>query len=148
MDKPLTKWYCDVCGHPIEDVEKGYVIWKTTDELKSHSFKIIHQTTCDLNDHHSSAALKHFLGERGLVYLLSMLSFGPIKKRIGDGSHCHVADMDEFVDFTRRLQTPFYEEARRYFSNPELLENYCDANEVLPYLPEQLEKIIKRYGDR
>lgn len=147
MDKPLTKWYCDVCGKKIEDAKEGYVIWKTSKELKSHSFKIIHQTKCALKDHHASSSLENFLGENALVYLLSMLSIGPIKKSIGQGSYCDVADIDEFVDFIRRVKTPFYEEARRNFGNPDLLDDYDDANEVLPYLPDQLEKIVEKYGE-
>jgi len=148
MDKPLTKWYCDVCGQQIDDVERGYVIWKTTNESKWHGFKIIHQTKCDPDDYNMSLALHDFLGESGLTILLSQLSIGPIKKRKGQKPRCRIADMDEFVDFVRRVQTPFYEEARRYFSNHDLLEKYSDANEVFPYLPEQLEEIIKHYGER
>lgn len=115
--------------------------------LKSHSFKIIHQKTCDLKDHQASAALEEFLGDNGLVYILSKLSLGPIRKRLSQKSHCNVVELDEFVDFIRRVQTPFYEEARRYFGNPDLLEDYCDANEVLPYFPEQLQKIVKQFDD-
>ena len=148
MDNPLTKWNCDVCGEKIEDAKEGYVIWKTK-ELKSHSFKIIHKTKCDLDKKHymSSTALENFLGENGLVCLLSKLSIGPIKKHIGEGSHCSAADIDEFVDFIRRVQTLFYEEARCNFGNPDLLEDYSDANEISPYLPDRLEKIVKKYGE-
>ena len=146
MDQPLTKWYCNVCGKPIEDAKNGYVIWKTTKESKSHGFKIIHQTKCDRKDHQASAALTDFLGENGLAYLLAKLSVGPIKKHIGQVVHCDAADIDEFVDFMRRVQTPFYEEARRHFGKHALLGDYSDSDEVYPYQPEQLEKIAKKYG--
>ncbi len=147
MDKPLTKWYCDVCGEVIEDVKKGYVIWKSTEEMKDYGFKIIHQNKCDPRDNYPlSGALEDFLGEDGISELLSFLSIGPVKKYLGQGSHCSVDDIDGFVDFFRRVQTPFYEEARRYFNKQELLEDYSDANEVYPYHLEQLEKIVKRHG--
>lgn len=145
MDKPLTSWYCDVCGDKIEEVSQGYVIWKSTDELKYHDFKIIHKTKCDLDDYPASAALEDYLGENGLSYLLSKLSIGPIKKSLGQGSHCQITETDEFVDFMRRVQTPFYEEARRYFSNHDLLDDLSDSNEVSPYITRELEKLIKRY---
>lgn len=45
------------------------------------------------------------------------------------------------------MQIPYYEEARRHFSNHDLLENFSDANEVYPYLPERLKEIIERYGE-
>jgi hypothetical protein len=78
---------------------------------------------------------------------LTHLSLGPIKKNIGQGSYCDVADLDEFVDFIRRVQTPFYEEARAHFRNQDLLDDYTDANELLPYLREELQGIIKKYSD-
>lgn len=148
MDKPLTKWYCDVCGGVIDDVKKGYVIWRTTNAgHQAHDFKIIHQNKCDLKSYHSSAALEDFLGQRGLAYLLAKLSHGPVITNLsGQGSPQRVADFDEYTDFVRRLQTPYYEEARRSFGNPEFLQDFNDSNEVYPYLPENLEKIVKRYG--
>ncbi len=147
MDQPLTKWYCDVCGNKIEDINEGYVIWKRTKELKSHSFKIVHKTKCDLEDHVASNELKKFSGDKGLAYLLSKLSIGPIMGYINQESHCGVNDFDEFVDFIRRLQTPFYEQARRHFSNEDVLDEYCNANEYLPYLPEELKDIITKYDE-
>lgn len=115
--------------------------------MKSHNFKIIHKTKCDLNDHIASAALEDFLGEKGLAYLLSKFSIGPIKNRMKQGPHCEAADFDEFVDFIRRVQTPFYEQARRHFGNDNILDDYYDADEVFPYLPDQLKKIIKKYDE-
>ena len=147
MDQLLAEWYCDVCGNKIEDINKGYVIWKKTKELKSDSFKIVHKTKCDLNDHVASAALNKFLGEKGLAYLLSKFSIGPIMNHINDESYCVVTDFDEFVDFIRRVQTPFYEQARRHFSNEDVLDEYWDANEYLPYLPEELKDIITKYDE-
>lgn len=146
MDKPLTKWYCDVCGEKIEDIKQGYVIWKSTDDLKYHDYKIIHQSKCDIKAYPASTALKDFIGENGLAYLLSKLSIGPIKEALNRGTYCQITNFDEFVDFMRRVQTPFYEEARRHFRNPDLLEDYYDSNEASPYCPSDLEKIIKNYG--
>ena len=145
MNNPLTSWHCDVCGNQIERAEDGYVIWKTRDDMKSHGFKIIHQTKCDLDDHHASADLQEFLGEKGLTYLLSHLSLGPVILRRGSKSRCDAADLDEFVDLIRRVQTPYYEEARGKFSNTEFRDAYSDANEVLPYLPDELKRIAGKY---
>lgn len=147
MNEPLTTWCCDVCGQWIEDVEQGYVIWKTGDGLKDRSFKIIHKSRCNLKDHRASAALRDFLGSNGLAYLLSKLSVGPIRKKIGGESYCSIADLDEFVDLIRRVQTPFYEEARRKFGKGEILEDHSTNNEALPYFPEQLMKIANQYDE-
>jgi hypothetical protein len=146
MDKPLTVWYCDICGDRIEDINKGYVIWETSHEMKEKSFKIIHQSKCDKKEFHGSLALQDFVGPEGITFLLSFMSIGPIKKYLGQGSHCSIFDFDEFVDFFHRVQTPYYEEARRFFKNERLLDFFSDSNEVGPYLPDRLKKIIEEYG--
>ena len=145
MTTPLTTWRCDVCGELIDSPESGYVIWKTDSNLLSHSIKIIHKIKCDLKDHHDSAALSDFLGESGLAYLLSKLSLGPIMKSMDQSSFCQVADMDEFVDFFRRVQTPFYEQARTKFGSAEVQSDFAGSNELYPYLPESLKSIADRY---
>src|SRR5262249_32907976 len=112
MTKPLTSWTCDVCGDVIERVEEGYVVWKS-DGAKAADFKIIHQGKCDheRDDHNASAALADFLGDNGLAYILSFLSAGPVQSALGRRPHCEITDFDEFVDFFRRVQLPYYEEA-------------------------------------
>lgn len=146
MNDQTTVFYCDVCGQPINDVKDGYVIWNTTDQLKSHGFKIIHKVKCDLKGHIASSALEDFLGPDGLTYLLSKLSFGPLKKSIDQPSYSTVESLDEFIDLIRRLQIPNYEEARRYFSNPEVIQDHSDSNEVSPYMQSELTAIAKTYG--
>lgn len=137
-------WYCDVCGETIQNSNDGYVIWKT--QPNAHDFKIIHQVKCDLKgDYSASAALDDFLGDDGLAYLLTQLSCGLVAKNIGRPSHCDITDFDEYVDFIRRVQTPLYEEARRHFSKLNLLSDYSDANELLPYTQSELQHIIKTY---
>ncbi len=145
MDKPLTIWYCDVCQERIENFKSGYVIWRATDQMKAHDFKIIHQTRCDRKDFPASAALEDFLGADGLSYLLSFLSLGPVKKRLSEKPFFGVKDADEFVDFFRRLQVPYYEEARRLFGNEDYLDQNSDNNEVSPYLPDVPKKTIMEY---
>lgn len=139
MLKPLEQWYCDKCGNIIEKSSDGYVIWRSDKNLKYYDFKIIHQTKCDISAYSASAALQDFLGVNGLVYLTSFLSLGPLKKT----SYSNVANNDEFVDFIRRVQIPYYEEARRKFTDPQVLEWHSDSNEVAPYFTEGLKRIIE-----
>ncbi|SMF95690.1 hypothetical protein SAMN02949497_3064 [Methylomagnum ishizawai] len=142
MLKPLEQWICDVCGDVIESPEQGYVIWRSDEQYSDFSFKVIHQKKCDISEFPSSAAVEDFLGEAGLNYLLSFLSIGRIKILLGQHSGGSIKDMHEFVDFFRRMQTPYYEEARTKFSNHDLLEWFSDSNEVYPYQTEVLKKII------
>lgn len=148
MDKPLTVWYCDVCNKPV-DLKKGYVVWKSDlPSLKDHSFRIIHQKDCDIDrrNYSSSAALEDFVGIDGLAYVTTFLSLGPIKTKLNQGNFTKAKDMDELADFIRRVQLPYYEEARRHFNNPDLIEHYSDNNEYGPYTQESLKRIIERFG--
>lgn len=139
--QPLTKWRCDVCGELIEDIDKGYVTWHGVSESGApYGFKIIHQKVCDDNKANLSAALRDFLGTDGLAKLLAFLSVGSLKAAQGQSPRV-VGDLDELVDFMRRVQTPYYEEARQRFSEEEVTHDFYDSNEVAPYLQSRLKRI-------
>jgi hypothetical protein len=141
MDQPLTRWYCDVCGEPIERLKDGHLIWKAdAPSYKDHSFKIVHQRSCDLKDHEHSSPLSELVGVDGLANLLALVSLGPLKR----SSIMGIKDMNEWVDVVRRLQTPHYEEARRRFNVPELMDAYADSNAVAPYLQRSLISMLQR----
>lgn len=142
MADSLTQWYCDVCGEKILKAEDGYVVWKDDEHHKSHSFRVIHQKKCDTDkSFRLSAALSDFLGHDGLAYCLSFLSLGSLKQAHGE-RHARVSDLDGFVDFVRRMQTPNYEEARRRFSDQRVLDDNSDSNEVGPYMQKQLLNLL------
>ena len=86
-------------------------------------------------------ALERFLGQDGLTRLLAFLSAEPLINSMGAKSRQRVKDMDEFVDFIRRMQTPYYEEARIHFRDEEVLNVFSGSNEYSPYLPDALKDI-------
>lgn len=135
-------WICDKCGQEITGASEGYVIWKSDSENRDYGFRIIHQGECDDQVSEMSSALSDFVGEHGVQNLLSFLSVGKIRLESGQAPRLGVKDLDEFVDFFRRVQTSNYEEARRYFRYSEVKDAYNDANEFVPYLPEELDHII------
>ncbi len=45
------------------------------------------------------------------------------------------------MDLFRRLQTPYYEEARRRFGKSEVRYQFSDSNEHYPYTQEVLQRI-------
>lgn len=144
VEQPLTYWYCDQCHKRIDDVEKGYVVWRQTADLLYHDFRIIHQRICDeRSSFPCSMPLGKFLGVDGLSYLSSMLSLGPMMVRPGDSSRQLIADMDNFVDFMRRVQIPHYEQARRKFSSEAAADYFEGSNESRPYYQDALKKIIE-----
>lgn len=93
-----------------------------------------------------SAEIDAFLGEDGQAALLSKISVGPILNDRGSSSR-QVRDLDEFVHLFRRLQTPYYEEARRHFRCPGVLERLYDTNEFYPYQPKVLRHIADHDGE-
>lgn len=150
LSKPLVRtgsiFYCDVCGEPIESPSDGYVIWNRMPKTHEHvGFKIIHQERCDDRSFLSSLPLERFLGNDGLNYLLSWLSYGPLyPHNTKTNAGLKIVDFDEFVDLARRLQLPLYEEARRYFDHAKSEGLYGDSNPYVPYSNEELIDLVNR----
>jgi len=149
MDKPLTTWYCDSCGGPITDLTQSLLTWDTDDTGRATEFRIVHKSMggrqCDpyrapSPRFTSSNELSNYVGADGLAALLSFLSAGPLIGKTA--SFPRVADFDQFVDVVRRLQTPWYEEARSHFAEEEVRDALEDASETLPYLSDVLRRIV------
>ncbi len=145
MDKSLTIWYCDICDVPIEDIRRGYVIWKEDKHHLPCDIKIIHQDKCDVGNYPLSSALEDFVGQKGLVQLLNFLHLGRLSYRIGRKPKLIVKTHEAFIDSFRRVQIPYYEEARRCFRNEELLADHPQADESTP---DHLKALISEYGSK
>ncbi len=141
MDQAFTRWYCDVCGNPIEHLKDGYLIWSAEGpSFKDHSFRIVHHSRCALQDHTHAAPLSDFVGVDGLAHLLGLVSLGALRR----SSMMGVKDMNEWVDLVRRLHTPHYEEARRRFDDEELRDQYSRSTSAAPYLQRSLLSMLQR----
>lgn len=119
------------------------------DDGAAHDFLIVHKDidkpNCDPGAKSgwvSSIELAYYLGPDGFAALMAMLSAGPILEPKGGRSR--VKDYDQFVDVVRRLQVPWYEEARQHFRSPEVTEQFRGGSEITPYLPDMLELIATR----
>lgn len=142
--KPLTTWQCDACGGPVT-VNDGYVVWGDTtgEEL---GFRIIHQKICDDRYRfHASLPLSNFLGPDGLVKLTSFMSYGPLGHTPGEVvMPDRIKDVNLFVDFLRRVQIPYYEEARQWFENDDERERMGDWTESAPYMQDNLQRLAAK----
>lgn len=140
VDQPLNTWICDLCGQGVEDIDKGYVVWRTKrDPIRYHDFRVVHQGRCDPGQpYDSSLPLKDFVGPEGLTMVLAWLTVGPLKNEEPSN---RVEDFAEFVDLVRRVQIPYYEEARQRFDDEGVQADLFDANEFYPYQPEILRRI-------
>jgi hypothetical protein len=136
---PLNSWICDTCGNPITDPEMGLGTWRRDAKGGTYDFRIVHKGVCDTEPIVANVDLSGLLGDLGAARLLSLLSAGPLK---GPGRE-PLVDLDGFVDFFRRLQVPWYEEARPHFDAEHVQSILGDANEIYPYTPDVLERIAK-----
>lgn len=148
--EPLQQWICDTCGETINNVEEGYLQWlvEREGEHKKYGFHIVHhllaspkggQWGCYYEDtldvHVGDLDLEHYTGVDGLSYLLTLATY-----RNG------VRDVEEFIDIVRRIQTPYYEEARFYFDqalNDGVIEHR--RHDAYSYKQTKLQDIIERY---
>jgi hypothetical protein len=142
MLKPLEEWICDVCGEVIKGEKEGYVVYHMTDPPKNsfdegrpkrHGFKIIHKSRCDHEDEYASLPLSMVTGNEGLAKLQSWISKGPAS----ESESIEVKSTNEYVDFFRRVQLPYYEEARQIFGDKEVR----DWSE---YAPENMRRLIEK----
>lgn len=153
MLKPLEQFYCDTCGELINTVEEGYVEWlSSTDyssrQITNQEFSIIHNkrecSSRNRNDSQQSASLKDFTKEKGLVNLLSKIDCGPIHNPNFNGPN--ISEFRIYLEFMRRLTLPYYEEARKYWTEAVGDGYFNDMNEIKIYLPDTLKGLIEKYS--
>ena len=149
----IKQWICDVCGKIIETPEDGYVVWKWVCDNSENvaiegkfEYRIIHGGSqhCDKDRTYTlSSALSDFLGYNGLVKLLSMIDAGPMHMPV---FRERITNIRDYLEFFRRVQLPYYEEARLLWDIAYNDGFFDGGNEVWIYLPSTLEEIIKIYG--
>ena len=136
--EPLKQWVCDVCGKIIETPDDGYVVWGENAEGKIDKIRILHKNNhvgnckvgCDHDRRYSmSLPLESFLGDEGKVHFLSMIDPGPDFR---EDYREHIADKRLLLETFRRLQLPYYEEARLYWDKAKADGYFDGANEIWP----------------
>jgi hypothetical protein len=140
----LTTWTCDTCRDPVTDPNMSLVVWRTVAD-KSIDFMIVHKGECDPQARSGfthNLELSSFLGADGATMLLSWLSLGPLRGSAADMPH--VGNFDQYVDLFRRVQIPWYEEARTRFRDDDVQHWLGDANEYYPYMPDVLQQVVDR----
>lgn len=148
MAAPLTVWNCDTCREPIADPGTAVVTYRRDGENRAYDFLLVHKNIdghrCDPDNaegYEASLELSGLLGADGLADLLSFLSAGPVKNTPGV---VRVADLDGYVDLVRRVQTPWYEEARGLWGTEFTTELVGGAGPTYPYVPDVLEQIASQ----
>jgi len=153
--KPLEQWVCDSCGEIIENVEDGWVEWIKDEDNRNMQFHIVHLAPksprfpdgyCNIHKKYPRRAdgyLHEFVGTKGLVKLLRFIDVGKYHEPTFRGPW--VKNLREWTKFFRRLQLPYYEEARLYWDKA-IGDNFLgDLNPVSIYMPETLKSLIEQY---
>lgn len=149
--KPLQQWVCDTCHEIIEKPEDGYVQFHKDSNKLYDDFIIVHHKPESPLDNKNGCYIYNFdvgldecLGDNGKVYLLSLLDPG---EYFTDPFRPMTSNIRAWVEFFRRLQIPYYEEARQYWSRAMEDGFFGDCNEQWMYEPETLKLLIEKYGD-
>lgn len=147
---PGKQWICDACGGVIEQPQDGYVQWHRNSNSQIDDFAIVHHISASPRKHQSNGCyiynsdsdLSSFLGAHGIVELHALIDAGPYHM---PQYKPMVTDIRKWSDFYKRLQLPYYEEARLYW-NRAISDNYFgDSNEIYIYIPENLKRMIEHY---
>jgi len=151
--KPLEQWICDTCGEVIKCPEDGYVQFKKGDKGGHDDFIIVHHLAVSPRkgnnkngcyQYNADSDLKSYLAVDGLARLLALVD--PGEHKCDELKHPNTGNFRKWVDFVRRLQLPYYEEARLYWSEAEQDGFFDGAGETWPYLPRNLNYLIEKYG--
>jgi hypothetical protein len=158
---PLERWRCDTCGGMIDGMEAGNVEWlseRMGSRLIARGFHIVHHGSAspfngpaNCYQHQYAAGrldlpLEDFVGINGIVQLLSFLDIGAFHEPDFRG-HA-IGDMREFVELFRRVQVPYYEEARKYLPLAASERALGDPNSIYAYIPETLQHVVLEYKSR
>src|SRR5262249_16835651 len=150
----VKQWYCDTCGEVIKEAKDGWLEWLFDENHKAYDFHIVHHFTksplveeggrksCYQHDGKSRVADNHLdqVLEDGLVRMLVFLDPGP---HVRDYKGPEVRNVREWVELTRRLFVPLYEEARRHWDAAEADGFFEGHSGVSIYMRSTMERLIK-----
>ncbi len=150
---PLKQFFCDTCGHVIESINEGYVIWETNDDGLAKNFRIVHHKPhSPLKDrdkngcytsYEQSESLDTFFNENADIEILNLLHLNQI---IYPDHKDGIENLAEFADFLRRIKLPYYEEARLYLDAAKTQGYIGGSNELRIFTKEFLYGVIENFG--
>lgn len=145
------QYICDTCYELIKSPEDACIEWQVQDQegkLEASKFTIVHNLYCSprqvscLATNHGRAnicsiPLLWFLGLKEKLPLIDILR----------NSKQTIKDVNGFVEFRRRLEIPFYEEARLYMGKLKpYLTTQSTGEQIEFFEPGNLKLLINEYG--
>ena len=146
----LTKWQCDKCGRPVNN-KNGWVEWEADFDFAPRNFHIVHNNQpCYFHDASSfrkDCHIQDFLGPEGAYHLHALLQPPRFFVNNFAGGNWQAPDLGEFYELYRRLQVPYYEEARPYFNEAYMNGEMDGANETTISSPGFCKRIYDTYAN-
>ena len=137
----LYQFICDTCGEIIQCPQEGYVQFRQDEDGRYCDFVIVHHKSVsprgpdyDCYQHGLDWDLEYFLGPAGVNHLLSL----------ADPQGHSVVELTSWLELFRRLQIPYYEEARPYFDDA--IRDGFISDGPRAYLYPDLSEIAEQYG--
>jgi hypothetical protein len=158
MLQPLEQFICDRCAEVICSKREGWIEWLGTYEPhRASGFKIVHHKSssplkgkdgCYFYSDHRDRQDEHldsFDGENLIYNLLYWIDVGPHISP--DYTGPVASDLREWCELTKRLQLPYYEEARLYIDEA-IADDLIDdpGNPHYLYSVSVLKKIAAKYS--
>ncbi|MCG4259429.1 hypothetical protein K6W36_02355 [Acetobacter senegalensis] len=147
---PLTEWRCDKCGGAV-DAHNGWVEWESGSVFGPRNFHIVHNSrACSFHDSsplRKDCHIRDFLGVEGAHNLQALVQPPSFFVDNFAGGKWQQPDLREFYELCRRLQVPYYEEARPYFNVAYSQGEMDGANETTISSPDFCKRIYDIYGE-
>lgn len=149
IHQPLTVWQCDKCRGAV-DAQNGWVEWEAGSDFGPRDFHIVHNDRhCyfhDASPFRKDCHIQDFLGAKGAYNLQTLVQPAPFFVDNFAGGNWLAPDLRGFYELYRRLQVPYYEEARPYFREAYRDGEMDGANETTISSPVFCKKIYETYG--
>jgi hypothetical protein len=134
--RPSRQFICDDCGKIIKSPKEGWVEFLSEPNgigRRYFDFRLVHaspQRDC-LNHFYradgGSIEIDQLTGSKGIIELLDLLDEGDVFDR--SCRDTSIKSMREFTELFRRLQVPYYEQARQYWHQA-LSEGWFEENNL------------------
>ena len=158
MDKPFTKYVCDVCGKTI-DTQDAVLQWvqRPSKEFPNHpSYEELEDIRICCNKEKCDMHLENKASREHLHFMWNHLNYFVEPNNIDD-ILCFPMERvipqnmkKDYLKILRRLTIPYYEEARKYFSSAyedgeiENMRAYDEGH--ISWRPNYLKYIIEKYS--
>ena len=137
-------WHCDSCAGLITSISDGWVEWLASEDDTGatilNGLRLVHRESCRYDAHTvfrnrrsvvEGLCLERFIGDDGLILLLSLLAVGELPTI-------------EVIELAKRVQVPGYELARNLVGEENLPQLLLPSLGHGCYLQSEINEVLTR----